>query len=116
MEDLLCFAPPEKHDIIAGSLTNLKRVKFKFDRNGSQKYIINQLIINKINIMSTKIKFTIKNYFNSHALLFEKMDITKINTALELLKSKYLAGNKIITWKWWECLPASHYITDWIKW
>ena len=47
--------------------------------------------------MSTKIKFTIKNYFNSHALLFEKMDITKINTALELLKSKYLAGNKIIT-------------------
>ena len=31
--------------------------------------------------MSTKIQFTIKNYFDSHALLFEKMDITKIKAA-----------------------------------
>jgi D-glycero-alpha-D-manno-heptose-7-phosphate kinase len=33
---IMFFAPPEKHDIIAESLTNLQRVKFKFDRNGSQ--------------------------------------------------------------------------------
>ena len=66
--------------------------------------------------MSTKIQFTIKNYFNSHALLFEKMDIAKINTALELLKSKYLAGNKIITCgNGGSAYTASHYITDWNK-
>ena len=33
---IMFFAPPEKHDLIAKSLTNLQRVKFKFDRNGSQ--------------------------------------------------------------------------------
>ena len=65
--------------------------------------------------MSTKIKFTIKNYFNSHALLL-KMDITKINTALKLLKSKYLAGNKIITCGNGGSAFSSHYITDWNKW
>ena len=66
--------------------------------------------------MSTKIQFTIKNYFDSHALLFEKMDITKIKAALELLKSKYLAGNKIITCgNGGSAYTASHYITDWNK-
>ena len=44
------------------------------------------------------------------------MDITKINTALELLKSKYLAGNKIITCgNGGSAYTASHYITDWNK-
>jgi len=33
---IMFFAPPEKHDLIAKSLPNLQRVKFKFDRNGSQ--------------------------------------------------------------------------------
>ncbi len=42
---IMFFAPPEKHDIIAESLTNLQRVKFKFDRNGSQ--IVHYQPINK---------------------------------------------------------------------
>ena len=66
--------------------------------------------------MSTKIQFTIKNYFDSHALLFEKMDIPKINEAIELLKSTYIAGNKIITCgNGGSAYTASHYITDWNK-
>ena len=42
---IMFFAPPEKHDIITKSLTNLQRVKFKFDRNGSQ--IVHYQPINK---------------------------------------------------------------------
>jgi D-glycero-alpha-D-manno-heptose-7-phosphate kinase len=33
---IMFFAPPEKHNLIAKSLPNLQRIKFKFDRNGSQ--------------------------------------------------------------------------------
>ena len=33
---IMFFAPPEKHDLIAKSLSNLKRVKFGFDKNGAQ--------------------------------------------------------------------------------
>ncbi|WP_163407801.1 D-sedoheptulose-7-phosphate isomerase [Flavobacterium ajazii] len=66
--------------------------------------------------MSTNIKFTIKNYFDSHVSLFEKMDISEINEAIELLKSKYITGNKIITCgNGGSAYTASHYITDWNK-
>jgi len=66
--------------------------------------------------MQTKIQFTIKNYFDSHTSLFKKMDLAEINTAIELLKSKYLAGNKIITCgNGGSAYTASHYITDWNK-
>ena len=33
---IMFFAPPEKHDLIAKSLSNLKRVKFGFDNSGAQ--------------------------------------------------------------------------------
>lgn len=33
---LMFFASPEKHDLIANSLSNLKRVKFGFDNSGAQ--------------------------------------------------------------------------------
>lgn len=33
---IMFFAPPEKHDLIAKSLSKLKRVKFKFDESGAQ--------------------------------------------------------------------------------
>lgn len=66
--------------------------------------------------MTTKVKFTVKNYFDSHSSLFEKMDISKINEAIELVKYKYQQGKKIITCgNGGSAYTASHYITDWNK-
>lgn len=66
--------------------------------------------------MSNEVKFTVKNYFDSHTSLFKKIDDLEINTAIELLKTKYLAGKKIITCgNGGSAYTASHYITDWNK-
>ena len=66
--------------------------------------------------MTNKKKFTIEKYFESHANLFKKIKIDEIRSAIELVKSKYINGNKIITCgNGGSAYTASHFITDWNK-
>jgi len=66
--------------------------------------------------MQVKYNFSIRNYLNSHAELFEKLDLASIETAINLIKTSYLSGKKIITCgNGGSAHNASHYITDWSK-
>lgn len=66
--------------------------------------------------MTDKKKFTIEKYFESHADLFKKIKTNEIKSAIELVKSKYKTGNKIITCgNGGSAYTASHFITDWNK-
>ena len=47
--------------------------------------------------MSDTKKFTVKNYFHAHQDLFNKIDFDQIEFAIQLIKSKYKSGSKIIT-------------------
>ena len=60
--------------------------------------------------------FSIKNYLSAHVDLFEKIDIVQVNSAIELIKEKFIAGKKIITCgNGGSASTASHFITDWNK-
>jgi D-sedoheptulose 7-phosphate isomerase len=60
--------------------------------------------------------FSINNYLNAHVELFKKLDVAQINSAIELIKEKFLAGKKIITCgNGGSASTASHFITDWNK-
>jgi len=66
--------------------------------------------------MSDTKKFTVKNYFHAHQDLFNKIDFDQIEFAIQLIKSKYKSGSKIITCgNGGSAYTASHYITDWNK-
>ncbi len=60
--------------------------------------------------------FSVKNYLNSQVLLLEKVNILEIENAIELIRSKYILGKKIIVCgNGGSAYTASHYITDWNK-
>ncbi|MGV8934024.1 MAG: D-sedoheptulose-7-phosphate isomerase [Gallionellaceae bacterium] len=60
--------------------------------------------------------FTIKNYLNAHAVLAAKIDTTAFQVGVDLIKSTFDAGKKIITCgNGGSASTASHYITDWNK-
>jgi len=60
--------------------------------------------------------FTIKNYLNAHAVLADKIDQMAFQVGIDLIKSKFDAGKKIITCgNGGSASTASHYITDWNK-
>jgi D-sedoheptulose 7-phosphate isomerase len=66
--------------------------------------------------MNDKKKFTVERYFESHTDLFKKIKTNEISSAIELVKSKYKTGNKIITCgNGGSAYTASHFITDWNK-
>jgi D-sedoheptulose 7-phosphate isomerase len=66
--------------------------------------------------MKSSINFTIKNYFNSHRELFDKIDEESIAKFIELIKTKFLGRKKIFTCgNGGSAYTASHYITDWNK-
>ncbi len=66
--------------------------------------------------MLNKRKFTVQNYFDSHSELFNKIHIDDVVSAIELVKSKFKSGHKIITCgNGGSAYTASHYITDWNK-
>jgi D-sedoheptulose 7-phosphate isomerase len=66
--------------------------------------------------MSHPMEFTVKNYFRAHQELSTKIDFNQIDFAIQLIKSKYKSGSKIITCgNGGSAYTASHYITDWNK-
>jgi D-sedoheptulose 7-phosphate isomerase len=70
---------------------------------------------NKGETMTTK-PFTIQNYLAAHAALAEKCDLEAFQAGIELIRSKFDAGKKIITCgNGGSASTASHYITDWNK-
>ena len=75
-------------------------------------YIINQ----KENKMKKQIGFTIQSYLDLHLSLFQKINIDEINSAIELIRSKFESGKKIIVCgNGGSAYTASHFITDWNK-
>jgi D-sedoheptulose 7-phosphate isomerase len=66
--------------------------------------------------MKSSINFTIKDYFNAHRELFDKIDEDSISKSIELIKNKFLGRKKIFTCgNGGSAYTASHYITDWNK-
>jgi D-sedoheptulose 7-phosphate isomerase len=66
--------------------------------------------------MSNKINFTIEGYLDKHISLFQKINIDEIKIAIDLIKSKYESGKKIIVCgNGGSAYTASHFITDWNK-
>lgn len=60
--------------------------------------------------------FSVSNYFDAHAALHAKCDLSSIQSAIELIREKFDAGKKIITCgNGGSASTASHYITDWNK-
>ena len=60
--------------------------------------------------------FTINSYLEAHNNLSKKIDVSEFQNAIELIKSKFVSGNKIITCgNGGSASTASHYITDWNK-
>ncbi len=63
-----------------------------------------------------KIKFSVQSYLNAHQELFKKISSEEIDSAISLIKSKFISGSKIITCgNGGSAYTASHYITDWNK-
>lgn len=61
-------------------------------------------------------KFTLANYFNTHTSLFQEIDLDSIESAMNLIKEKFLNEKKIITLgNGGSAHTASHFITDWNK-
>jgi D-sedoheptulose 7-phosphate isomerase len=64
----------------------------------------------------SKTAFSIAGYFEAHAALHTKCDLAAIDRGIELIRSKFDSGNKIITCgNGGSASTASHYITDWNK-
>jgi D-sedoheptulose 7-phosphate isomerase len=60
--------------------------------------------------------FSVQNYFSAHAQLAQRMDAAVFQQGIEVIRSAYLAGKKIITCgNGGSAYTASHYITDWAK-
>lgn len=60
--------------------------------------------------------FTVENYLSAHAQLAERLDRAAFQAAIDLLRSKFQSGRKIITCgNGGSASTASHYITDWNK-
>ena len=64
----------------------------------------------------SKTPFTINNYLSAHAALAGKLDIAAFQAGIDLIKTTYEAGKKIVTCgNGGSASTASHYITDWNK-
>ena len=61
-------------------------------------------------------KFSVDNYFKSHLEIFNKIDISSIENALDIVGKKFDNGFKIFTCgNGGSAHNASHFITDWNK-
>ena len=61
-------------------------------------------------------KFSVNNYFKSHLEIFNKIDISSIENALDIVGKKFDNGFKIFTCgNGGSAHNASHFITDWNK-
>lgn len=61
-------------------------------------------------------RFTVENYFTAHAKVAKSLDHASFQAGIELIRSKFDAGKKIITCgNGGSASTASHYITDWNK-
>jgi D-sedoheptulose 7-phosphate isomerase len=66
--------------------------------------------------MTESTPFSIGNYLRAHAHLAERCDQNSFQAGIDLVRSKFLAGRKIITCgNGGSASTASHYITDWNK-
>lgn len=66
--------------------------------------------------MAESTPFSIRNYLQAHAHLAERCDLTAFQAGVDLVRSKFLEGRKIITCgNGGSASTASHYITDWNK-
>lgn len=66
--------------------------------------------------MSDTVPFSIKSYLSAHAALATRLDTDAFQGGIELIRSKFEAGKKIITCgNGGSASTASHYITDWNK-
>ena len=60
--------------------------------------------------------FSINNYFQSHSELFNKIDVSSVESSIQIIVQKFISGKKIITCgNGGSASTASHYITDWNK-
>ncbi len=63
-----------------------------------------------------KTPFTISNYFSAHVQLFERVDAGAFHVGIEMIKTAFDKGKKIVTCgNGGSASTASHYITDWNK-
>ena len=61
-------------------------------------------------------EFNPRKYFAAHTDLFQKIDVSAIERAIELVETKFEAGKKIITCgNGGSATTSSHMITDWTK-
>ena len=61
-------------------------------------------------------KFSVSNYFKTHAALFNDLDISSFQEGIEIVRNASESGKKIITCgNGGSALTASHYVTDWNK-
>jgi D-sedoheptulose 7-phosphate isomerase len=64
----------------------------------------------------SKTPFTINNYLAAHAELAGKLDIVAFQAGIDLIRTTYESGKKIVTCgNGGSASTASHYITDWNK-
>jgi len=64
----------------------------------------------------TSSPFTIADYLSAHATLATRCDVADFQAGIDLVRSKFEAGKKIITCgNGGSASTASHYITDWNK-
>ncbi len=64
----------------------------------------------------SKTPFSINNYLAAHAALASKLDMAGLQAGIDLIKTAYEAGKKIVTCgNGGSASTASHYITDWNK-
>ncbi len=60
--------------------------------------------------------FTVSNYLNAHQKLAEKLNTENFQKGIDMIKTHFEKGNKIITCgNGGSASTASHYITDWNK-
>lgn len=61
-------------------------------------------------------EFSIRNYAEEHASVFNSMDLSKVQSAIDLVTNTIASEKKIITCgNGGSASTASHYITDWNK-
>lgn len=66
--------------------------------------------------MTASTPFTIQNYFRAHAELAGRLDLATFQAGVDLVRTKFEQGRKIITCgNGGSASTASHYITDWNK-
>ena len=64
----------------------------------------------------SKTPFSINNYLAAHAALASKLDMAGLQAGIDLIKTAYEAGKKIVTCgNGGSASTASHYITAWTK-